>query len=111
MAQLVEVFFVGAPDFSAAFWRDYRDGVAACEKVQQGIGIMGFVCHQAGAGQVFDQRFGLRTIGRFAIRDDHIHRQAEGLDRQMQPGVQAALGAGQALVPPFAPAACGCALM
>ena len=111
MAQLVEIFVVGAMDFAVAFWRDHGLRLAAFEQVQQSIGIIGFVGHQAGARQALDQRFGLRTIGHIAIGDDDLDRQAKGIDGQMQLGVQAALGAGQALVPPFAPAACGCALM
>ena len=111
MAQLVEIFVVGALEFPVAFRRDHGLGLAAFEQFQQGIGIIGFVRHQAGAWQALNQRFGLRTIGHVAIGDDHLDRQAEGIDGQMQLAVQAALGAGEALVPPFAPAAWGCALI
>jgi hypothetical protein len=97
--------------FPVTFWRDHRFGLPASEHVQQGIGVIGFVGHEAIAWHPFDQGFSLGAIGHIASGDDHLHRQAEGVNGQMQLGVQAAFGAGEALVPPFAPAACGCALI
>ena len=55
--------------------------------------------------EAIDQILGLRAIGRIAVADDQSDRQAVGIDGQMQLGVQAALGAREALVPPLAPAA------
>jgi hypothetical protein len=111
VAQLVEIFVVGALDFPVAFWRYHRFGLAVGEQVQQSICVIGFVCHEASAWQPLDQRLGLCAISHIAIGDDQLHGQAKGIDGQMQFGVQAALGAGKALVPRFAPAACGCALI
>ena len=111
MAELVEVAVIVTLFLSMAPWRDHRFAVMFAAPIQQLVGIIGLIGKKAVGQNAVNESFGLAAIGRRDMSDDQPDRQSMCIDRQMQFGVQTALGACKRLVPPFAPAAWGWALI
>ena len=106
-------FAVGAsvvlPGFDAVgARRDYRLRTSRFDARYQSVGIVAFVGHKAGVGQLGNEFVRTFDVGNLSGGQNHAQRLAQRIDREMQFGRQAPARAAQRLRPYFfwAPEAC-----
>lgn len=106
--QAVGVLIVGEFDTSRAQRRDDGLNLGVGETGAEAIVVVALVGDQADQRQAIDQGESLRGLVDLSCGQQQAKRIAEGVDRDVDLGAQAAARAADRLIesPPFAPAAC-----
>ena len=97
---------------AVGFWRNDWRNPACVERADQGVGIVSFVGQKGFGVDLFEQRLGLRDVGRLPGRQRQGNWIADGIDDCMNFGRQSTARTTDRLVFAFffwAPALCWCA--